>query len=352
MNVDEQLKAMSQKPSTGSPTEGEWNEFVGKGHRSLARRRVGAVVALTAVIVVGFGVGRAVIDDTTGRRNVAPGGPDSTPSVSPDLEAANLQPVEVWFVQDGILYPTHQLASADVSVKDETEQPSRLVPVDRDPVERLLAGVPGPVAETTGAESMFPPGVRILNLGVAPRTTINLSSFTNDMSEEEMELAIAQVSATLLQLSSVHSVEVSEEGSLLTGGRWTMDSLENLGLLPPIRVSTPADVGQSFVDYVPLSGTANVFEATVSYELRAETRLDEDPLAEGFTTATCGSGCRGDFQDRVKFEVDARTIATLSVFEVSAEDGSRSFEVTIPVVLCPSDDPDSGAVTLDPEATC
>lgn len=352
MNVDEQLKAMGQSPRTGSPTEGEWNEFVGKGHRSLARRRVGAVVALTAVIVVGFGVGRAVIDDTIGHRDVAPGGPDATNSVSPDLEAEIFEAVEVWFVNEGILYPTHQLQSAGVDVNEETGGSVDGVALTRAAVERLLVGVPGPIAETSGAETMFPPGTRIRSLELAPQATIDLTSFSAGLSEQEMELAIAQVTATILQLSSVQSVEISEEGNPLTGDKWTRESLENLGLLPPIHVRTPADVLQSFVDYVPLSGTANVFEATVSYELRAETRLDEDPLAEGFTTATCGSGCRGDFQDRVKFEVDARTIATLSVFEVSAEDGSRSFEVTIPVVLCPSDDPDSGAVTLDPEATC
>lgn len=349
MNVDEQLKAMGQKPSTGSPTEGEWNEFVGKGHRSLARRRVGAVVALTAVIVVGFGVGRAVIDDTTGRRDVAPGGPDSTPSSSPDWDALNLEAVEVWFVQDGVLYPTHQLTSAGVDVNEETGGSVDGVALTRDGVERLLAGVPGPVAETSGAESMFPLGVRILSLEIAPRAAkIDLSSFSNDMSEQEMELVFAQVAATILQLGSVESVEISEEGEVLTADTLTREGLENLGLMPPIHMRTPADVLQSFADYIPLSGTANVFEATVSYQLDA----GKETLAEGFTTATCGSGCRGDFQKRVKFEVDKRTPATLSVFEVSAEDGSRSYEVTIPVVLCPSDDPDSAALPLDPESTC
>lgn len=352
MNVDEQLKTMGQKPRTGSPTEGEWNEFVEKGHRSLARRRVGAVVALTAVIVVGFGVGRAVIDDTTGRRNVAPGGTDATNTVSPDLEAELFEAVEVWFVNDGILFPTHQLQSAGVQVNQQTGGSIDGVALTRAAVERLFAGVPGPIAETSRAVSMFPPGTHIRSLELAPQAKVDLSSFTADLSEEEIELAIAQVTATISQLDSLESVAVSEEGKLLTGDVWTMESLENLGLLPPIHVSTPADVGQSFVDYIPLSGTANVFEATVSYELRAETRLDQDPLAEGFTTATCGSGCRGDFQEKVKFEVNERTIATLRVFEVSAEDGSRRFEVTIPVVLCPSDDPDAGPVTLDPEATC
>lgn len=348
MNVDEQLKAMGQSPRTGSPTEGEWNEFVEKGHRSLARRRVGAVVALTAVIVVGFGVGRAVIDDTTGRRNVAPGGPDSTSSPSPDWNALNLETVEVWFVNDGILFPTHQLTSAGVDVNEETGGSVDGVALTRDAVERLFAGVHGTLAESLGAKSMFPPGTRIRSLDLAPQATIDVTSFSAGMSEAEIGLAVAQVSATILQLGSVQSVEISEQGQLLTGDNWTMESLENLGLLPPIHVDTPADVGQSFVDYIPLSGTANVFEATVNYELNA----GKETLVEGFTTATCGNGCRGDFNDRVKFEVDKRTSATLSLFEISAEDGSRSFEVTIPVDLCPNDDPDAGAVKLDPEATC
>ena len=103
------------------------------------------------------------------------------------------------------------------------------------------------------------------------------------------------------------------------------------GSLPPITVETPFR-GQEVVSPMVVSGTANVFEATVSMEL-----LDEsgDVIVDKFTTATCGTGCRGDYSTRLRFDVGESKPATLQVFESSAEDGSPLHTVSIPVVLIP-----------------
>jgi hypothetical protein len=81
-----------------------------------------------------------------------------------------------------------------------------------------------------------------------------------------------------------------------------------------------------------ISGTADVFEAVVSYRI-----LDEHGavIAEGTTMATCGSGCRGDYSVRVPFTVDHRQTGTVQVFEVSAKDGSDVNVVEVPVILVP-----------------
>lgn len=96
--------------------------------------------------------------------------------------------------------------------------------------------------------------------------------------------------------------------------------------LPPIVVLTP-ESGDVVTSPVTISGTANVFEATVSIRIRDD---DGNVLAETFTTATCGSGCRGDFSHEVKFDATGDR-GVIEVFESSAEDGSALHLVAIPV---------------------
>jgi hypothetical protein len=100
---------------------------------------------------------------------------------------------------------------------------------------------------------------------------------------------------------------------------------------PAIVVRTPAP-GDELRSPITVSGTANVFEATVAIRL-----LDADglELAATFTTAACGSGCRGSFVAEVAFFVEARQSGSIVVFEPSAEDGSPLHAVTIPVVFVP-----------------
>ena len=101
------------------------------------------------------------------------------------------------------------------------------------------------------------------------------------------------------------------------------------GTKPAIVVKQPAS-GDEVVSPVTISGTANVFEATVYVRI-----LDRDgfEVAARFTTATCGSGCRGEFSTELSFFVERTQDGTIEVFEPSAEDGSPINVVTVPVVL-------------------
>jgi hypothetical protein len=99
----------------------------------------------------------------------------------------------------------------------------------------------------------------------------------------------------------------------------------------PIEVTEPIR-GTTVTSPVTITGTADVFEATVSIRILDETG---NVIADTFTTATCGTGCRGDYSERVKFTVDREQPGTIEVFEVSAKDGSMINVVRIPVTLVP-----------------
>jgi hypothetical protein len=101
--------------------------------------------------------------------------------------------------------------------------------------------------------------------------------------------------------------------------------------LDPIEVTEPAE-GATVTSPVTIAGTADLFEGTVSIRIVDETG---NVIADTFTTATCGSGCRGDYSERVKFAVDAEQPGVIEVFESSAEDGSMINVVSIPVTLLP-----------------
>jgi len=78
-----------------------------------------------------------------------------------------------------------------------------------------------------------------------------------------------------------------------------------------------------------VTGTANTFEATFSYEL---TDTDDLIVDENFVTATSGTGTRGTFDFTTDpFTVPFDGVGSLIVFERSAKDGSRINLVEIPL---------------------
>jgi hypothetical protein len=113
----------------------------------------------------------------------------------------------------------------------------------------------------------------------------------------------------------------------------------------PIEVGSPV-AGASVTSPVVVSGTADVFEATVSMEVRDELG---HVVGSGFATATCGTGCRGDYEARVRFKVDHEQAGTIVVYEANPSDQGhrRLFPVTVPVRLLPSSPPPTAAIVVD-----
>jgi hypothetical protein len=136
--------------------------------------------------------------------------------------------------------------------------------------------------------------------------------------------ALAQVIYTLTQFPSVDSVELLEGGVAIPG----FDRSDYEDVTPAILVESPRffeEVGNP----VRVQGTANTFEATFQYEL---TDTDGRIVDEGFVTATSGSGTRGTFDFTTKrYEVPFDGVGALTVFELSAKDGSRTNLREIPI---------------------
>jgi hypothetical protein len=75
-----------------------------------------------------------------------------------------------------------------------------------------------------------------------------------------------------------------------------------------------------------------VFEATVSVRI-----LDSagHEIARTFTTASCGTGCRGGYSVTIPYSVPRAQPGTIVVFESSAKDGQPVNVQQIPVTLAP-----------------
>lgn len=88
----------------------------------------------------------------------------------------------------------------------------------------------------------------------------------------------------------------------------------------PIIITEPVTVSDGEIRVV---GRANVYEAVISYRV---TGTD----VEGFAMATCGTGCWGDFDFTLSAD-DLFAESSIEVFVSSAEDGSPTFVISIPL---------------------
>jgi hypothetical protein len=264
----------------------------------------------------------------------APTGPSSTlpPSEIPVTATATASgPVEVpsvtfqvWFTRNDHLFGIPLWAP-------ETKA------VGRASLEALLGGPPDPsVAEGVGTQ--VPPGTTLLGLSISNGlATVNLSpQFLSGGSAVSEWTRLGQVVFTIGQFPTVRRVAIQLDGQPIEpfevqgaalGRPWERSDFEQL--LPAIVVEQPA-IGEAVSSPVEVSGTADVFEATVSLRI-----LDEggNEIASGFTDATCGTGCRGTYRTTLAYHVDHDQPGTVEAFEASAENGKAINVVDIPVTL-------------------
>lgn len=293
----------------------------------MRKTSVGLILAL-AVVVAGVSCGS---DRET---PVGMASPAATPEPSPESpqespdspDGEEEVTLEVWFNEGTRLHVVHRGLPGTASV-------------GRAAVEALLRG-PGEDEREKGLSTAIPDGTRLLDLDIAGGTaTVDLSSEYESGGGSASVLArLAQVVFTLTQFETVDEVvfllegekieTFSSEGVVLDGPQGRADFEDQS---PAIVVTTPR-AGATVPATVTVAGTANVFEATVSIKIVSS---DGEVLAETFTTATCGSGCRGDFSIDVPLDVASPTSAIVRVFESSAEDGRPTNVVKIPVTISP-----------------
>ncbi|MEU8301767.1 Gmad2 immunoglobulin-like domain-containing protein [Micromonospora sp. NPDC048909] len=242
----------------------------------------------------------------------APPAPPAPPPVGGDPAPAGTITVELWFVRDGRLAPTRR-------TRPSTPATSRLA------LAELAAGPTGAEA-AIGLSTLLSAGADPVGVagGVA---TVRLPSATGDPATRRLRQA--QVVWTLTQFPTVRRVRFDPPAEPADG---PVDRTDYADLLPPIVVTGPT-IGQRIGSPLTVAGTADVFEATVSVRL-----LDADgrEIATTFTTATCGTGCRGDYRVALAWRVAREQRGTVEVYEVSAQDGSRVNAVRVPVTLVPT----------------
>ena len=207
-------------------------------------------------------------------------------------------------------------------------------------MEALLEG-PSPGERSAGIATQVPDGTQLLGLivdkGIA---TVDLTSeYESGGGTASMTMRLAQVVCTLDQFPTVKGVLFQLDGrpvDVLGGEGIVIDHplrcRDYRDLLPVILVTNPA-IGQAVSNPVTVSGSANVFEANVTVDI-----VDSSGRVVGnaFTTASCGSGCRGTFSVRVSYEVRAAQRGEIVVHDDDAAGtGHPPHEVHIPVVLQP-----------------
>jgi hypothetical protein len=201
----------------------------------------------------------------------------------------------------------------------------------------MLAG-PSAAEYAAGLRSQIPAGTALRGLNIAAGTaTVDLSSsFGAAASPSTTRLRMAQVVYTLTQFPTVTRVRFEINGQAVTsiGGvpvRGPQTPAMYSGYLPAIIVQNPV-IGGQVTSPVTVSGTADVFEATVSLRILNSAGKE---IARTFTTATCGTGCRGDYSVAVRYAVTHEEPGTIEVFETSMENGQPLNVQLIPVTLAP-----------------
>jgi hypothetical protein len=252
--------------------------------------------------------------------------PTSTPvpAATPTQGTARQIGLQTWFTRQGKLFVTERTVAATTSI-------------GRAALDRLLAG-PSAAEYAAGVRSQIPAGTTLLGLHITSGTaTVDLgSSFDSAASQSTMPLRIAQVVYTLAQFPTITGVRFEIDGQDVTvvGGVPVQDPQIPAmydGYLPAITVQTPV-IGEQLTSPVTVSGTADVFEAVVSVRI-----LDSagGEIARTFTTASCGTGCRGDYSVALPYTVRKAGPGTIEVFESSAKDGQPVNVQLIPVTLTP-----------------
>ena len=250
--------------------------------------------------------------------------PTEDPSPVEDTdEDANTVSFQVWFADGKKLAPA-------IATIEKTPR------VGSASLDALIEG-PGGAGTLTSA---VPAGTTVNSLNIRNGTaTVDLSSeFESGSGIPSMGMRLGQLTFTLTQFPTVKRVVLEVEGErveefskegLVIERPLTRADFEDIS--PAIIVNRP--LGESESDSpVTVSGTANVFEANVLIRIVGS---DDEVLAETFTTATCGSGCRGKFSEAVEFDIEEPTEATIQVYEESAETGKPVNMIEVPVTLIP-----------------
>jgi germination protein M len=257
-----------------------------------------------SLLVVVLALAGCLHDDDTTTPTVRETVTQTTPTATVPSEARTA--LTLFFLRDGKVAPVARSVSTGPQV-------------GRAALTELLKGL---LAEdrTAGMHTAIPAGTELGGLAIDDGLA------TVDLSRTVPRAAQAQIVYTLTQFPTVTRVLFAAEGRPQgpVRGRGAYEAQT-----PAILVVSPLPGGEVESGF-EVTGTANTFEATFQYELR---NSENEVLAEDFVTATSGSGTRGTFRFTVRYDVPSTPFGRLVVFEISAADGSRINEISIPLQL-------------------
>jgi hypothetical protein len=254
--------------------------------------------------------------------------------------------------------PAHPPTETGTTSTEETMPPARssvAVYFLRDgkvsPVRRSIAATPavaraaltelldGPTSEESanGLASSIPAGTTLRDISLADGVaTVDLGGAFDDGGGSASTLGrVAQVVATLTRFPTIQRVAFRIDGTPVRaiGGEGVVvdPPIGRLAIeqqTPQILIESPLP-GDTVRSPIRLRGTANVFEATVSIDVRdASGKL----LKRTFTTATSGNGTRGTFDTELALP-DREGHVTVVASESSAKDGRPLHVVEVPLEL-------------------
>ena len=205
--------------------------------------------------------------------------------------------VKLYWLRDGKVWPVARQVEGDQ--------------VASAAIGALFEGPTAVEKETLDARTAIPGGGPTISI------SDGVATLTNPQGAYSRR-ALAQITYTLTQFPEIHEVRVDKP--------YTRADFEDQ--TPGILVESPLPFA-NVSSPIRATGTANTFEATFNYEL---TDTDGKIVDENFVTATSGTGTRGTFDFTTKkFTVPFDGVGSLVVFERSAEDGSRTKLVEIPL---------------------
>jgi hypothetical protein len=235
--------------------------------------------------------------------------------------------LEVWFARDDGLVAVRRTHTATRAVATAA-------------ITSLLDG-PTAAERAAGIASAVPAGTRLLGINIENGVaTVDLTSdYQSGGGSRSMQMRLGQVVYTLTQFPTVRKVRFhldglpvdvfSSEGIVLKNPVGRDDYVD---LLPAIVVDKPA-ADAHVTSPVTVSGEADVFEANVTVEI-----LDAKGAVAGktFTTASCGTGCRGTYSVDATYKVAKEQPGTIVVHDDDAAGtGKPPHEVRVPVTLAP-----------------
>ena len=280
--------------------------------RAMARMTIwlsGAGLALGLLVAAGC--------DGGGTSSVASTGTETSTSVPAASSVA------VYLLRDGKVSPVRRTVTATPAVARVAMTELLEGPTSEESANGLATAIP---AGTTLRDISLADGVATVDLG---------ARFDDGGGSASMLARVAQVVATLTRFPTIQRVAFRIDGrpvEAVGGEGVSVDppvgrpAIEEQ--MPQILVESPLP-GDTVRSPIRLRGTANVFEATVSIDVRdASGKL----LKRTFTTATSGNGTRGTFDTELALP-DRTGRVTVVSYEASAKDGRPLHVAEVPLEL-------------------